>query len=162
MPSNAFGATIMLRLGTLMSATAFAAIAIYIGMVEQPARLLLEPQAALTQWAAGFPTAMKIQGGLALLCTALAGWLWYRTRNWLWLIGAAAAIANWPFTLVWLAPINDTLLATPSSQAGDATRTLLVNWGQFHTVRTALVVAAAIILALAVLRDESRGLRHAR
>ncbi len=151
-----------LRLITLMAAAAFAAIAIYISAVEQPARLLLEPQAALTQWAAGFPTAMKIQGGLALLCAALAGWLWYRTRNWLWLIGAAAAIANWPFTLIWLAPINDTLLATPLAQAGDATRTLLLHWGQFHGVRTALGVTATVVFALAILRDESRPLGHAK
>jgi hypothetical protein len=145
-----------------MAAAAFAAIAIYISVVEQPARLLLEPQAALTQWTAGFPTAMKIQGGLALFCAALGGWLWYRTRNWLWLIGAVVAVANWPFTLVWLAPINDMLLTTSTGQAGAATRALLENWGQFHAVRSALGVAAVVLLALAVLRDESADLRHAK
>jgi hypothetical protein len=46
-------------------------------------------------------------------------------------------------------------------QAGDSTQALLVNWGQFHGVRSALGVAAAIILALAMLRDES-SLRHAK
>ena len=40
-----------LKLIALMAAAAFAAIAIYISVVEQPARLLLEPQAALMQWA---------------------------------------------------------------------------------------------------------------
>jgi hypothetical protein len=151
-----------LKLIALMAAAAFAAIAIYISVVEQPARLLLEPQAALMQWASGFPAAMKIQGGLALFCAALGGWLWYRTRNWLWLIGAALAVANWPFTLIWLMPLNDTLLTTPATQAGASTRALLVNWGQLHAVRTALGVAAAIILALAMLRDENRDLHHAK
>jgi hypothetical protein len=151
-----------LRPIVLIAAAAFASIAIYISVVEQPVRLLLEPQAALTQWAAGFPTAMKIQGGLALFCAALGGWLWYRTRNWLWLIGAAVAVANWPFTLVWLMPINDVLLATPAARATDATQALLVNWGNLHAVRTALGVAAAIILALAMLRDESRDPLYAK
>ncbi len=147
--------TTYLRLIALIAAAAFASIAIYISVVEQPARLLLEPEAALRQWAAGFPTAMKIQGGLALFCAALGCWLCYRTRNWLWLIGAAVAVANWPFTLVWLSPVNDTLMTTATMQAGASTQALLVNWGQLHAVRSALGVAAVIILALAMLRDES-------
>lgn len=137
----------------LVAATAFAAIAIYISLVEQPARLALEAPAALMQWSSGFPTAMKIQGGLALLCGALGGFLSFRMRNWLWLAGAVVAVANWPFTLVWLMPINDALLSTSAEQAGHGSQSLLAAWGHLHAVRSVLGVVAMAIFAAALLRD---------
>ena len=142
-----------LRVLVLVAAAAFAAIALYISAVEQPARLLLDARAALMQWSAGFPTALKIQGGLALLCGALGWVLWWRTRNLLWLAGAFVAVANWPFTMVWLSPINGKLLATPADQAGAATQSLIVQWGELHTVRGGLGLLAVALFAAATLRD---------
>jgi hypothetical protein len=142
-----------LRVLTLVAATAFAAIAIYISLVEQPARLVLEAPAALTQWSRSYPAAMKIQGGLALLCGALGAFLSFRTRNWLWLAGAAIAVANWPFTLVWLMPINDVLLSMSAEQAGRGSQSLLVAWGHLHAVRSALGIVAVALFAAALLRD---------
>jgi hypothetical protein len=142
-----------LRIVTLVAATAFAAIAVYISVVEQPARLLLETQPALAQWAAGYPTAMKIQGGLAIVCAMLAGWLWFRTRNLLWLAGAAIVLANWPFTLVFLMPINDVMLTTAPGESQDGMRLLLSKWGQLHAVRSLLGALAVVVLAFAMARD---------
>lgn len=107
------------------------------------------------QWSAGFPTALKIQGGMALLCGALGGFLWWRTRNGLWLGGAVVILANWPFTLLWLAPINSVLMSTPADQAGAATQSLIVHWGELHLVRSGLGVLAALLFAAAMLRNKA-------
>jgi hypothetical protein len=141
------------RLATFTFAAAFAAIAIYISIVEQPSRLLLDDKAQLLQWAASYPPAMKIQGGLAILAGLSAIWIWFRSRNPLWLIGAILILANWPYTLLMLNPINHSLLTMASSASAETSRALVEQWGWLHATRSMLGLVTAILFAIAFLRD---------
>jgi hypothetical protein len=127
---------------TLVLVSLFAGAALYISVVEQPARLVLDDQALLAQWRPSYRRAAKMQAGLVVLSGALgvlAAWL---TKDWRWLVGAAAILANGPFTLLGIMPTNRLLNGMIQ---GDATsRALIETWGRMHAVRTALGVLAIL------------------
>lgn len=132
-------------LGSLAVALAafFAGAATYITVAEQPARLLLDQRGLLLEWQTSYLIGMKMQGSIAI-ATGLAGiWAWWHARDWRWLIGAMLILANWPFTLIALGPINAELLALAPESAGDRSRALIEQWGTLHAVRSALGLLAA-------------------
>jgi hypothetical protein len=45
-------------------------------------------------------------------------------------------IANWPWTLLVMMPINRKLMATPLEEAGAETRLQIQKWNGFHAMRT--------------------------
>jgi hypothetical protein len=142
-----------LKIIALLAAALFAAIAIYINLVEQPSRLLLEDRALLAQWAASYPPAMKLQGALAILAGLCAIGASYFSRNWLWLIGGVLMLANWPYTLLAIYPVNNALLSMAAGAPAEAARVLIEHWGWLHAVRSALGAIATALFVLALLRD---------
>ncbi len=122
----------------LIAAAIFAGAALYVNVVEQPARLLLDDRALLTEWKPSYKRGAAMQAPLALLGCLLGVIAWWQTSHPGFLIGAIAMIAPWPWTLIGIKPTNDALLATGPDQAGPQTRALLVKWGGLHSVRTAL------------------------
>jgi hypothetical protein len=136
-----------LSLAPVPLAAMFFAIAAYINIVEQPARLALGNPALLQQWQLSYGTAIVVQAPLAIVAgfSGLAAW-WF-LRDWPWLVGGVLMLANWPWTLVVMAPINDALMATTPDAANAATRALIEQWGSAHAVRTGLgLVATALFL----------------
>lgn len=136
----------------LILATLFAGAAIYILVAEQPARLALTDGALLQHWQESYPRAARMQAGLAVLASLVGALAFWRVRNPLWLVGAALMLANLPFTLLVIAPVNDALLALNSEQAGAAGRALIERWGTLHSVRAGLSVLATAAFALAIAR----------
>jgi hypothetical protein len=122
----------------LIAAAIFAGAALYVSVVEQPARLLLDDRALLTEWQPSYKRGAAMQAPLALLGCLLGVIAWWQTSHLGFLVGAIAMIAPWPWTLIGIKPTNDALLATGSDQAGPQTRALVVKWGGLHGVRTAL------------------------
>jgi anthrone oxygenase-like protein len=126
----------------LTAAAIFTGAALYVGVAEQPARLLLEDRALLTEWKPSYKRGAAMQAPLALVGFLLGLIAWWQTSHSGFLIGGIAMIAPWPWTLVGIKPTNDALLATEPDQAGPPTRALVVKWGALHAVRTALGVLA--------------------
>lgn len=122
----------------LTVAALFTGAAIYISWAEQPARLDLDDRALLTQWKPSYARGFLMQATLAVIGFLLGVLEWLVTANWLWLAGALALIANWPFTLVAIMPTNRLLNATPVERAGPQTRELVERWGRLHGVRSLL------------------------
>jgi hypothetical protein len=135
----------------LILATLFAGAAIYILVAEQPARLALADAPLLGHWQESYPRAARMQAGLAVLASLAGALAFWRVRNPLWLVGAALMLANLPFTLIVIAPVNDALLALGAEQAA-ASRALIERWGMLHGVRAALSVLATAAFALALAR----------
>lgn len=136
----------------LILATLFAGAAVYILVAEQPARLALADVPLLQQWQESYPRAARMQAGLAVLASLAGALAFWRARNPLWLVGAALMLANLPFTLLVIAPVNNALLALGAEQAGAASRALIERWGMLHGVRAALSVLATAAFALAIAR----------
>ena len=149
----------MLVLNRLVPAVALAlagiffGIAAYISLAEQPARLALAAAPMLAQWKMSFAAGIAIQGALAII-TGLAGLLtWWLIRDARWLIGGLLMLANWPWTLAMLAPINAALNATAVDAAGATSMALIAQWGQLHSARTVLGLCALLVFIWAMSRE---------
>jgi hypothetical protein len=133
----------------LIAAALFAGAALHITLSEHPARLGLDDHAMLAQWKPSFSRAQRMAAPLAILGFALGLLAWWRTGNLGWTYGAILIGANLPYTLILIRPINNRLLATEPTDAGAASRALIVRWGWLHAVRTFLAIAATGALAWA-------------
>ena len=129
----------------LVAAALFSGAAFYVGFAEHPARSLLDDRAQLAQWKPAYERGTQMQGSLAVIGFLLGIAAWWQTRDELWLAGAAVLVANWPYTILIIMPVNNALKALPPEQAGTESRALLQRWGRLHTRRTTLGVMATLI-----------------
>ena len=133
----------------LVFAAIFAGAALYISVAEQPARLALEDRPLLQEWIPSYKRGFAMQAPLAAIGFLLGVLAWWQTANWLWLLGALVLVANWPYTLIGIMPVNRRLMATRPDDANAASTALIARWGVLHGIRTALGVSATVIFLLA-------------
>ena len=139
----------IIGLFALVLASLFTGAAFYITLVEQPARLALVDRSLLAEWKPSYKRGFNIQGSLAA-ATAVVGVIAYvQAGNWLSLAGAVVIFANWPYTLIFLIPINNKLLAIPLESAGSETRQMIEAWGRGHLLRRFLGAIAVVLFLLA-------------
>jgi hypothetical protein len=129
----------------LLVAAVFTGAALYVNVVEQPARLRLGHNALLTEWKPSYKRGFAMQAPLAIIGFLLGLLAWWQTGTWLWVIGALLLVANWPYTLLVIMPTNRKLMATALSEAGRETRKLIEHWAWLHAARTALGAAATVV-----------------
>lgn len=137
-----------LSLLALISATLFAGAALYITLVEHPARLALSDEPLLRQWQPSYQRALPIQSGLAILGGVSGLAAGYLGANWWWVAGSFVLLANWPFTVLAIFPVNKPLMALNPSDAGPQSRAMLVRWGKLHAVRSALGAVSVLLFAV--------------
>jgi uncharacterized membrane protein len=136
----------------LIVAAVFFGAAFYINFAEQPARLGLDDRSLLAEWKPAYKRGFAMQAPLAIAGFVLGIVAWWRTGDWLWLIGAFVLVANWPYTLLVIMPTNNTLMAIDPADAGPNSRSLIEKWATLHAVRTALGFAATLIFLWALRR----------
>jgi hypothetical protein len=128
----------------LAAAALFAGAALYINLVEQPARLQLDDHSLLAEWKPAYKRGLAMQATLAVVGGLLGLLAWWISSRAAFLIGALLMLANWPYTLLGIMPTNKILMATEPAEAGPSSRALIVRWNFLHAVRTALGLAAAL------------------
>jgi Domain of unknown function (DUF1772) len=139
------------RPARLIVAALFAGAALFVNVAEQPARLTLDDRALLIEWKASYDRAAVMQASLAIVGFLLGTLAWWQIGGLLWLVGALVLLANWPYTLLCIMPVNRTLKAVDPASAGAQTRTLIEKWNRLHAGRTALGFASVAILLWASL-----------
>lgn len=126
----------------LIAASLFAGAALYVNVAEQPARLTLDPPALIAEWKPSYRRGTAMQAPLALITAALGIGAYFEAPDWRWLLGAALGLANWPFTMLVIMPVNHALTAKDASHADRSVHAMVAKWGRLHAVRTALGFAA--------------------
>lgn len=135
----------------LIIAAAFTGAAFYINWAEQPARMKLDDAALLTQWKPAYKAGFSMQASLAVVGFLLAAITWMHGEHWLWFVGGLVLLANWPYTLFGIMPVNNVLMAMKVEDAGAKSRVHIARWGQLHMVRTLLGALATSIMLMASL-----------
>ena len=136
----------------LVTAATFAGAAIYINIVEQPARLQLDPGALLRQWKPSYARGLIMQSSLVIISGVLGVLVYFGTWDWRWLLGAVLILANWPYTLGVVLPVNKRLEAIAPGSANAETRGLVETWGKLHAVRSALGLGTTLVYLWATLK----------
>ena len=127
----------------LVATALFAGAAIYISVAEQPARMALDDRAALAEWRPAYERGARMQASLAIVGFLLGLGAWWQSGAWLWLVGAVVLVANWPYTLVCIMPVNRRLMAI---EPGPDSRALMQLWGRLHAGRSLLGCGAVLAM----------------
>jgi uncharacterized membrane protein len=124
----------------------FAGAALYITLVEHPARLQCGTELAATEFGPSYRRASWMQASLAALGFLAALVAWTQGRGLPVLVGGVLLGLVIPFTLVVIAPTNARLLNSSLDRTSAVAAALLARWGRLHAVRTALSLLAFAIL----------------
>ncbi|WP_454753774.1 DUF1772 domain-containing protein [Cupriavidus necator] len=134
-----------LQMIAAFAAMLFAGAALYVNVVEHPARMVLETRSAAQQWAPSYKRATLMQAPLALV-SLLSGVMAWLLGASIWWFAAALLIGSVvPYTLLVVMPINHKILESDRDLSSGETRELLQKWARLHGVRTALSLVASAI-----------------
>jgi hypothetical protein len=132
--------------------TLFAGAAIYVSLVEHPARLSCDTKIAATVWAPSYKRGALMQAPLAVLSFLAGVTTWLLDGGVMWLVTAVLIGLVVPFTFIAIMPTNHQLLALGGDVTSVETRLLLEKWGRLHAIRSTLGLTAAILYVLLLLR----------
>ena len=116
----------------LVFASAFTGAALYVNLVEQPARLALGRHLHGREWAPSDRRGFALLGGLALLSALAAIVAFSQGGDIRWLVGALLVLASWPYTFFVIVPLNNRLLSAPASQPEADAREMVTVWGRLE------------------------------
>lgn len=128
-----------------LACTVFAGAAIYVSLVEHPARMQCDTRTAATVWAPSYARATMMQAPLAVLSCVAGVVAWWLGAGATWLVGALLIGSVVPFTLIVIKPTNALLLMPARDLTSAETRRLLEKWGRLHAVRSVLSLAASLV-----------------
>ena len=137
--------TTLAELIATLSSGLFAGAAIYINLVEHPARMQTGIRPALTEFAPSYKRATVTQVSLAVagfLSTLIA---WRSRSDARWLLGGGLLVSVVPFTALVILPTNKKLLDPETANDLDLAERLLTRWGRLHAVRSVLSLASLLM-----------------
>ncbi|MFZ0927973.1 MAG: DUF1772 domain-containing protein [Syntrophobacteraceae bacterium] len=139
------------QLLTTLCSSVFAGAAVYVNLVEHPARMACGTILAATEFAPSYKRAAIMQASLAAcgLIASVVAWL-AGAPGW-WLIGGILLGSVIPFILFFVMPINKELLNPSLDKGSDRTNKLLSRWGHLHAVRSVLSTTALLIFLYCLL-----------
>jgi Domain of unknown function (DUF1772) len=150
MPAGHLGMLVVFQFLAVLCCILFAGAAIYINLVEHPARMGCDTKTAATVWAPSYKRATVMQAPLAVISFLAGVVAWLLGGGVLWLIGAVLIGLVVPFTFIVVMPTNHQLLAPGRDLSSVETRSLLEKWGRLHAVRSVLSFLASIVYLVSV------------
>jgi Domain of unknown function (DUF1772) len=124
-----------------LAAGLFAGAALYVSLVEHPARVSLGPRAAVSEFGPSYRRGAAMQAPLSLIGALAAIAHWATGGSAAWLIGGLALGALVPFTLLVIMPTNKRLLDERLDAGSGEAAGLLQRWARLHAVRTVIGLA---------------------
>ena len=123
----------------------FFGAALYINLVEQPARVSCGVPLAVTEWRPSYKRGTLMQASLALIGSVAALLAWWLQGDAGWLIGGSLFLLVVPFTLIVILPTNNRLETQDLDIRSEEAGRLLRRWGRLHAVRTILSGIAFLV-----------------
>jgi hypothetical protein len=123
----------------------FAGAAVYVSLVEHPARMGCGTLVAATQWAPSYRRGTVMQASLAVLSTVFGVSAWLARADRSWLVGALLIGIMIPYTLIVIMPTNKRLLLPGRDLSSPETARLLQRWGKLHAFRSVFSTAAFVV-----------------
>lgn len=114
----------------------FAGAASFISLVEHPARMAGGPELAIREFRPSFTRAALPMAYLALAAFLLGAAAWVRSGSAVCLVAGLVMVANGPWTLVLLHPINRQLMNPGLELGSPRAAELIARWGHLHAVRS--------------------------
>ena len=136
---------------SVLSCSLFAGAAIYISLVEHPARMECGVEIPATEFSPSYRRATIMQATCAAvgLLSSIAAWL--AGATFWWLVAGVLLGSVIPFTLIVILPTNKRLLSPTLDRRSAETGRLLARWGSLHAVRSILSgLALLLFLYLAI------------
>lgn len=140
----------LLELLATLAAGLFTGAAIYINLVEHPARMQCGTAGALAQWVPSYKRASILQASLALVGLLSALGAWYLGAGGVWLTGGVLLGVVILFTLVVIFPTNRQLMRPDAAQTAARAEVLLKRWGRLHAVRSFLGFLSFVLFLLSL------------
>jgi hypothetical protein len=129
----------------------FTGAAVYISLVEHPARMECGVELAATEFAPSYRRATVMQVSLAavgLVCSIAA---WLAGASFLWVVAGVLPGSVIPFTVLVIMPTKEQLLSPVLDRRSAETERLLAGCGTLHAVRSVLSgLALLLCLYLAI------------
>ena len=126
----------------------FAGAALYVTLVEHPARLSTGAPSALAEWRPSYERGAALQAPLAVVGGLAALLAFWQGGGSFWLAGGLLLGSLVPYTLLVIWGTNAELKSHELDPASPRATELLVRWGRLHAVRTVVgLVAFGLFLA---------------
>jgi hypothetical protein len=135
----------------VLTCSLFTGAAVYLSLVEHPARMECGVETAAAEFAPSYRRASILQATLAALglVSSIAAWL--SGASFLWVVAGALLGSVIPFTLIVILPTKKQLLDPTLDRRSALAVQLLARWGMLHAVRSVLrALAPLLFLYLAV------------
>ena len=142
----------ILELVSLLCTGCFAGAAVYVSLVEHPARMGCGAAVALAEFRPSYRRGAVMQASLAVVGALSAIGAWALGRGVVPLIAGVLLGAAIPYTLLVILPTNKRLLDPSLRPDSPVAEGLLARWGRMHAVRTACGVASFVLLAIGLAR----------
>ena len=116
----------------------FAGAAVYVNLVEHPARMECGIELAATEFPPSYRrgTIMQVTLAAVSLLSSIAAWL--AGATFWWVVAGTLQVSVIPFTLIAILPTNKRLLSPTLDRRSAEAGRLLARWGALHAVRSVL------------------------
>jgi hypothetical protein len=125
------------------TACAFFGAALYVNVVEQPARLTLDARAIVREWTPSNRRGFTMLALLAIVSAFSAYPEYIRTGDVRCLMGATIVLASWPYAFFVMTPVNRLLYGIHRKAPASVIRELMREWGLLEWGQTAIGFGAA-------------------
>ncbi len=147
-PNKARPTIMLLELMAALCSSLFAGAAIYINLVEHPARLETGTAAAVKQWRPSYRRATVMQAGLAIVGFLSALGAWAQGRGIPVLVGGLLLGSVVPFTLIVIFTTNRGLSDPNLDEGSSKAAALLAKWNRLHAARSGAALLALVFFLL--------------
>jgi Domain of unknown function (DUF1772) len=140
----------------VLSSSLFTGAAVYVSLVEHPARMQCGVEIAATEFPPSYRrgTVMQVTSATLGLLSSISAWL--SGATFWWLVAGVLLGSVIPFTLIVILPTNKRLLSPTLDKRSVEAERLLARWGRLHAVRSVLSGVSLLLFLYLLIFSKSR------